>query len=440
MPDQVANVMSKARRRKLELASKTLDGLASRGNLTKRAAALAAPPRGGWPDVNKYGVPQRTYRNARAAIGALGVTCQYDIFHDRQLVGGDLLGEWAGEFSDAASAALRQIIVDQYDFDPGKENVNDAAMALCIENPFDPVNDYLSGPAWDGKHRLDSWVCEYLGAERSPLNFAVGKLALVAAVRRVRQPGCKFDHILMFEGLEGTRKSTAIQVLAGPDNFSDQTILSASDKEQQELVRGVWLYEIADLAGMKRANVEKIKAFVSRTHDRTRPAYGRHRVDAPRRCVFFGTTNEDNYLKSQTGNRRFWPVRTGTIDIDALRRDRDQLWAEAAAIEARGLPLVLPEDLWAAARIAQDERREQDPWEVVLADMRGTVFASDHGDEERIRSRELLKDKLGLSDKEVTSAHAIRLKRTMTALGWRGPKMLRFGGDNAERGYFRPAK
>lgn len=439
MADQVADVMSKARRRKLEMAGQTIDGLASRGNLTKRAGPLAAPPRGGWPDANKYGVPQRTYRNARAAIEALGVTCQYDIFHDRKLVGGHLLGEWAGEFSDAASVALRQMIVDQHDFDPGKENVNDAAIALSIENSFDPVNDYLSGLAWDGEHRLASWVCEYLGAERSPLNFAVGKLALVAAVRRVRQPGCKFDHILMFEGLEGTRKSTAIQVLAGPDNFSDQTILSASDKEQQELVRGVWLYEIADLAGMKRADVEKIKAFVSRTHDRTRPAYGRHRVDAPRRCVFFGTTNEDNYLKSQTGNRRFWPVRTGTVDIDALRRDRDQLWAEAAAIEARGLPLVLPQDLWAAARIAQDERREQDPWEVVLADVRGTVFASDHGDEVRIRSCELLKDKLGLSDKEVTPAHALRLKRTMTALGWRGPKMLRFGGNNAERGYFRPA-
>ena len=137
----------------------------------------------------------------------------------------------------------------------------------------------------------------------------------------MRQPGCKFDHILTLEGIEGTMKSTSIVILAGAENFSDQTILTASDKEQQELVRGVWLFEIADLAGMKRADVEKIKAFATRTHDRARPAYGRRRVDAPRRCIFFGSTNEDEYLQSQTGNRRIWPLKTGVtgpIDIEGL--------------------------------------------------------------------------------------------------------------------------
>ena len=369
------------------------------------------------------------------------MTCRYDVFHDRKLVGGHVLEEWAGEFSDAVSAILRQMIVDRYDFDPGKDNVNDAAIALCVENSFDPVLEYLNGLAWDGDARLSTWLAAYLGADSSPLNGEVGRLALVAAVRRVRQPGCKFDHIVTLEGPEGTMKSTAVQVLAGSENFSDQTILTATDKEQQELVRGIWIFEIADLAGMRRTDVEKIKAFVSRTHDRTRPAYGRHRVDAPRRCIFIGTTNEDGYLKSQTGNRRFWPVRTGMIDIDALRRDRDQLWAEAATLEANGLPLVLPDDLWAEARAAQEERRERDPWEDVLANASGTVFASDHGDEERIRTSYLLKDKLGITDKEVTTAHALRVKRAMTALGWRGPKMLRFGGRDtkAERGYCRPA-
>jgi predicted P-loop ATPase len=394
-----------------------------------------------WPDTNKYDMPMRTYRNARAAIEALGVTCRYDVFHDRKLVGGHVLEEWAGEFSDAVSAILRQMIVDRYDFDPGKDNVNDAAIALCVENSFDPVLDYLDGLDWDGENRLGTLLSSYLGAETSKLNCEIGKLVLVAAVRRVRQPGCKFDHIVTLEGPEGTMKSTAVQVLAGVENFSDQTILTATDKEQQELVRGIWIFEIADLAGMRRTDVEKMKAFVSRTHDRTRPAYGRHRVDAPRRCIFIGTTNEDGYLKSQTGNRRFWPVRTGIIDIDSLRRHRDQLWAEAATLEAKGLPLALPDDLWAEARAAQEERRERDPWEDTLANASGTVFASDHGDEERIRTSDLLKDKLGITDKEVTTAHALRVKRAMTALGWRGPKMLRFGGRDtkAERGYCRPA-
>ena len=150
----------------------------------------------------------------------------------------------------------------------------------------------------------------------------------------------------MLEGPEGRGKSETIRILAGDDNFSDQTILPLHDKEQQEALQGVWLYEIADLTGIGRAEVEKIKAFASRTVDRARPAYGRSRVDRPRRCVFFATTNNETYLKSQTGNRRFWPIVTGQIDLDALRRDRDQLWAEAAEVEAKNNNLMLPASLW----------------------------------------------------------------------------------------------
>src|SRR5260221_258545 len=162
------------------------------------------------------------------------------------------------------------------------------------------------------------------------------RLVLIAAVRRARRPGTKFDQILTLEGPEGLNKSTAIKVLAGEENFSDTTILGMSDKQQMENVRGVWLYEIADLSGIKRAEVEAVKAFASRTSDKARPAYGRCVVDQPRRCVFFATTNERTYLKSQTGNCRFWPVQVGNIDIESLQRDRDHLWAEAAYYEKQG--------------------------------------------------------------------------------------------------------
>jgi hypothetical protein len=303
-----------------------------------------------WPDLTADGDPKRTYRNAREAIKALGVNCSYDEFHDRVIVGGHPIAQWAGELSDAVNVILRQAIIDRFGFDPGKDNIADAATELCLEGRFNPILDYLDGLEWDGVERLDEWLSVYLGADNTALNRAIGRLTLIAAVRRVRQPGCKFDFIPTLEGREGTMKSTAIVTLAGEANFSDQTILTASDKEQQELVRGTWLFEIADLAGMKRADVEKVKAFASRTHDRARPAYGRRRVDAARRCVFIATTNEDEYLQSQTGNRRFWPVKTGTIDIESLRRDRDQLWAEAAAEEAKGLPLVLPRDQWDEGR------------------------------------------------------------------------------------------
>ena len=163
---------------------------------------------------------------------------------------------------------------------------------------------------------------------------------------------------------EGTGKQNrqAVKILASEENFSDQHILGASDKEQQEAFTGVWLHEIAELAGMKRTDVERIKQFASRTEDRARPAYGRLRVDMKRRGIFIATTNEDIYLKSETGNRRFWPIETGHIDLTKLKADRDQLWAEAAWQEGRGVSIELPVALRGEAAEQQELRRETDSW------------------------------------------------------------------------------
>jgi predicted P-loop ATPase len=359
------------------------------------------------------------------------------------LVGGNEINQWAGELSDAVNVVLRQVIVERFDFDPGKDNVADAATELCLENRFNPIVDYLDGLDWDGTPRLETWLITYIGAADTPLNRAIGKLTLVAAVRRARKPGCKFDHITVLEGLEGSMKSTSIVVLAGVENFSDQTILTASDKEQQELVRGVWIFEIADLAGMKKGEVEKIKAFASRTHDRARPAYGRRRVDAARRCIFIATTNEDDYLQSQTGNRRFWPVETGitrAIDVEALRRDRDQLWAEAAEIEAGGIALVLPKELWGKAAEIQDERRQHDPWDDILASTKGEIYPTKDGstEQEWIKVTEIL-IRLDIKPDRASAELYKRLKKVMKRLGWTNGKHY-FGTTEQERGYWRPAR
>ena len=221
------------------------------------------------------------------------------------LVGGRIIEQYAGELSDDTVQMLRVMIGQAYGFDPGLMNTHDGLVQECLQRPFDPVCAYLDGLKWDGVPRLDTWLSRYTGATDTPLHRAMSKASLTAAVRRARQPGAKFDAIIVLEGPEGRGKSAAIKILAGEDNFSDQTILPLGDKEQQEALQGVWLYEIADLTGISRAEVEKIKAFASRTIDRARPAYGRSRVDRARRCVFFATTNNETYLKSQTGNRRF---------------------------------------------------------------------------------------------------------------------------------------
>jgi len=285
-------------------------------------------------------------------------------------------------------------------------------------------------------------MTSYLGTEETALNNAIARLSLVAAVRRVRQPGSKFDQIPVFEGAEGTGKSTAIEILAGPGNFSDQTIMGLDDRQQQEAVRGVWLYEIADLAGMSKADVDRTKAFASRLSDRARPAYGRQRIELPRRCVFFGTTNNETYLKSQTGNRRFWPVKTGKINLPDLRRDRDQLWAEAALIEATGASLKLPESLWPEATAEQDKRRDPDPWDDLLADVRGAVVdvadASGTRREERISTVELLTVHLKMPSDRATDNTNKRLSFCMKRLGWtKAPNSMRFDGKLL-RGYLRP--
>jgi hypothetical protein len=191
---------------------------------------------------------------------------------------------------------------------------------------------------------------------------------------------------------------------------------------------------------MKRGEVEKVKAFVTRTHDRARPAYGRRRIDAPRRCIFIATTNEDSYLKAQTGNRRFWPVKTGTIDIEALRRDRDQLWAEAAHAEQDGMPLVLPLDLWASAKAEQEKRLEPDPWDDILSGLQGHPELDDKGaDVERIFGAEILRFKLEIPPDRQRPLESIRLKNVMNRLGWSGPKKIRIAGKQ-DRGYWRPKR
>ena len=194
---------------------------------------------------------------------------------------------------------------------------------------------------WDGEKRLDNWVVTYLSCENTELNRAIGRKTLIAAVHRARVPGCKYDNITVLESPEGWDKSTAIRVLAGDENFSDQSILAVSDKEVQEQLDGIWFHENADLAGMTRAEVEHVKAFASRQVDRARPAYGRVREDHKRRSIEWATTNNDEYLLSQTGNRRFWPLKVGTIDLEKLKSDRLQLLGEAATYEADGESAVL---------------------------------------------------------------------------------------------------
>jgi predicted P-loop ATPase len=397
----------------------------------RRRAADDAPD---WPDLGQHG-PLKSCANARCGIDALGVVCRYDEFHDRISIECDSIQYLTGANLDTAGHIVRIAMYERWSFDPGKDNIHDALVQIAVTQRFDPMRDYFDGLEWDGKRRLNTWLISYMSAEDTALNRAVGRMMLVAAVRRVRTPGCKYDEIVVLEGPEGTGKSTAVVIMAiSPENFCDQSILTARDKEQQELMRGVLLYEIAELSGISRAETGKVKSFASRAYDRARPAYAKSRMDLPRRGILIGTTNDDRYLKSQTGNRRFLPVKTNVIGLDALLRDRDQLWAEAAAVEASGVSLELPRSLWQQAREAQDERLELDPWVDELEDMGGEIVEG----EERVFTIDLL-SKLGRAGGKATTGDSQRLAAAMRKNGWDGPKQFRVG-SRRRRGYARSAR
>lgn len=383
----------------------------------------------GWPDTFKSGAPKPSMRNARAALRRLGLSFAYDMFRHRKMVDGHVIEQFAGEITDDACMMLRGLILDRFGFDPGTQHVQDAIMLMCIEEPEHPVREMLDNLKWDGVARLETWLSRYLGAADTPLNRAIGTIMLVAAVRRVRVPGVKFDQIIVFEGAQGTGKSTAVKILAGEEFHSDQEILSLEPKAQLELLDGVWFYEINELEGMNRAEVAKIKAFASRQVDRARLAYGRNAVSRPRQVIFIGTTNEDKYLRDQTGNRRFWPVRTGVIDLPALAGDRDQLLAEAAYRESQGASLALPPELWQDAAVEQEARVEEDPW---VEQIEGAVPIV-AGDKLRFVTTSLLTDVLGIRPEYQNQGHTKRLSALMKRLGWRNEKFKLHG--KAVRGY-----
>ena len=372
---------------------------------------------------------------AYRAIKAAGISIRYDRFHRRVEFGGyERLND---ESIDDTVLQLRKHLKGRLEFDPGGKHTFDAVRLLALENGYDPVREYLDGLSWDGVPRLDAWLSTYLGAEDTPLNRAIGRTTLVGAVRRVRRPGSKFDTMLVLESPQGKGKSTALHILAGgDDNFSDQYDFRLPYKDMQEILTGKWIVEAPEMNGLGRADVQKAKQDLSRTHDRARPAFGRTVEDVPRRCIMIGTTNDSEYLRDQTGNRRFLPVAIGTVDLDTLRADRDQLWAEAAAAEAEAGPLItIPPELWGAAAERQASRVVVDPWQDILEEGL-EKYAKVKDGQLRIQSADIFP--LILQRNGIRVADPKRIADAMRRLGWTGPVPVRWG-DKAVRSYVKPA-
>ena len=278
----------------------------------------------------------------------------------------DGVSQWV----DHDDASLRRYLERVYGI-ASKDKIYDAVNSAALENRFHPVRDYLNGCTWDGVPRVDTLLVNYLGAEDNEYTRAVTRKSLVAAVARVFRPGIKFDYMLTLQGAQGIGKSTLFAKLGG-EWFSD-TFTTMQGKEAYEQVQGVWIVEIGELAGMRKAEAETIKLYISKQKDRFRPAYGRRLQEFPRQCVFIGTTNETQFLRDTTGNRRFWVVDTPnepTHDLwEELTDDTVRLiWAEAVELYKKGEKLFLPKKLEETAREVQASFEEENPKAGIVAD------------------------------------------------------------------------
>ena len=291
----------------------------------------------------------------------------FDSFQNKAIVSTSLpwhiIRNEAEYYTDSDDACLRHYLEKIYGI-TNANKIRDAVTVILNKNTIHPVREYLNSLDWDGVHRVDNLLINYLGAENNEYVKAVTRKALVAAVARIKQPGIKFDYVLTLIGPQGIGKSALIHKLGG-EWFSD-SFTTVQGKEALEQLQGVWLVEMGELAGLRKAEVETIKHFISKREDRYRVAYGRRTESFPRQCVFFGTSNNNNFLRDPTGNRRFWPVDTminktsKNIFKDLTTEEIDQIWAEAVELYDQGEALYLNKELEEYAYAMQNEHSEQD--------------------------------------------------------------------------------
>ena len=312
--------------------------------------------------------------------------------------------------------------------DATRNIVADAVFATAAQSVIAPVRHYLEALSWDGVERISTWLSVYGGADDRPITRRMGRAWMISAVARALQPGCKADCALILEGGQGVGKSSAARVLASEDWFSD-SLRDLHGKDASAALRGRWIIELPELSAMRRSETEAVKAFLSRTEERFRPAYARTEVIEPRRCVFIGTTNRTDYLTDDTGNRRFWPVSIKRFDLKALGRDRDQLWAEAVAAYRAGEPWWLDREAETEAAALTSQRQADDPWEsVVLEAVIGKTHTS---------TREVL-GTVGVDTVNQTKHDAQRVAGILNRAGWVREGKYTSGLDRGLARYVRP--
>jgi len=328
-----------------------------------------------------------------------------------------------GEWSDMDDIRCVLWLSQAYGIAVRQDIVMSAVLLVADQYHYHDVREYLEGLVWDGRPRVRAWPARYLHVGDSEYVQLAGMKWMIAAVARVMQPGCKADNVLILEGKQGWGKSTALEVLAGKPWYTNSPI-RIGEKDTYAVMAGKWIIELAELDSLNKSDSSAAKSFFATETDRFRNFYGKRATDVHRQGVFAGSVNFDTYLKDESGNRRYWPIRVGgPVDIEALRRDRDQLWAEAVHLYRKRVIWHVTEEERPLFEIEQTERYEGDVYEDKIA--RAIEYSS------RTTMEEILADVLKLDTSKWTLPEQRRVGKALKSLGW-----LRKRESTGKRGWY----
>ncbi len=314
------------------------------------------------------------------------------------------------------------------------------AVTMAPSKRANPAREYFEGLEWDGTPRAGRLFVEYFGAQDHAYPRAVSECFLISAVARVMSPGAKVDTMPVLESVQGDRKSQGVEKLVPFEEWFADHLPSLADKDAVLQLRGKLVVEIGELKSLIGAKPEIVKAFLSRRIDTVRLPYGRKTVNLPRQTVFIGTTNKKDYLEDETGGRRFWPVKIGRVDVEAIERDRDQIWAEAVALYRAGKKWWFGPEMEAIASEVQESRRATDAWEPLIAEWienpAARAFRDDEGDRSQellskprcVLTNEILDHCLRKSPAQMQKADSMRVAAVLRGLGFETGKRVSIGG------------
>lgn len=369
---------------------------------------------------DKAGKPKATVNNLVAALrrsDVSGIQIGFDRFRDEIMVCEPGTDQWR-TFSDADYVWLRLHLEGaNLGFAPiGRELVRDVVLAVSAEHSFDSAELWLNGLHWDGVPRIDTFFPHFFSAEDTPYHRAVGAYLWTAMAGRVLQPGCKADMVPILVGNQGVGKSTAVSAMVPSPNFFTEVSFSEKDDDLSRKMRGKLIAEIGELRGLHTKELEAIKAFITRTHEHWIPKFREFQTTFPRRLVFIGTTNKDQFLADETGNRRFLPVRVGQVNVPLLQITSGQLWAEAAVrFRSQGVEWKQAQSL---AEAVHEEFSFQDEWEPKVQEwLEDPLF----GDSERqtvVPLHAALIGAIGLDSRSIGRKDELRMASVLRKIGY----------------------